>query len=92
MVSFAVAGGVCNEIIPYIISAAGFWVFIIFSLLNFVQILPVWAFYIETANRHLEDLDILFASKSSFAIRAEREYDEKKRALGLRESDAVISG
>ncbi|QKX64675.1 uncharacterized protein TRUGW13939_11851 [Talaromyces rugulosus] len=92
MVSFAVAGGVCNEIIPYIISAAGFWVFIIFALLNFVQILPVWAFYIETANRHLEDLDILFASKSPFAIRAEREYDEKKRALGLRESDAVLSG
>ena len=83
MVSFAIAGGVCNEIIPYIISATGFWVFIIFALFNFVQIIPVWCYILETAHRRLEDLDILFASDSPLAYRAEREYNEKKRALGF---------
>ncbi len=83
MVSFAIAGGVCNEIIPYIISAAGFWVFIIFALFNFVQIIPVWCFIVETAHRHLEDLDILFASDSPLAYKAEREYNQNKHALGF---------
>jgi hypothetical protein len=32
----------------------------------------------ETANRHLEDLSLLFASKSSFVWRAEKEFAELK--------------
>lgn len=34
--------------------------------------------FTETANRHLEDLDLLFASKSSFVWRAEKEFANVK--------------
>ncbi|KAK5065318.1 hypothetical protein LTR84_001156 [Exophiala bonariae] len=83
MVSFAVWGAVINEVIPYVINAVGWWVFVMFAVMNFIQIIPVWLFYVETANRHLEDLDILFASDSPLAYKMEREFAEKKRALGF---------
>ncbi|OQU97516.1 hypothetical protein CLAIMM_03441 [Cladophialophora immunda] len=72
MVSFAIWGAVINEVIPYVISAVGWWVFIMFAVMNFIQIIPVWLFYVETANRHLEDLDVLFASDSPLAYKMER--------------------
>ena len=90
MIAFAIGGGVINEIIPYIIKAAGFWVFIMFGLINFAQLIPVWLFYVETADRVLEDLDILFASDSPLAYKAERQFEEKKRALGFDRSDPVV--
>lgn len=93
LIAFAVSGGVINEIIPYIIKAAGFWVFIMFGLLNLLQIIPVWLFYIETSDRHLEDLDILFASDSPLAYKAEKEFNAKKLALGFlrpEESSTVV--
>ncbi len=83
MVSFAIWGAVINEVIPYVISAVGWWVFIMFAVMNFIQIIPVWLFYVETADRHLEDLDILFASDSPLAYKMEREFAEKKRTLGF---------
>ena len=83
MVSFAIWGAAINEVIPYVISAVGWWVFIMFAAINFLQIIPVWLFYVETAKRHLEDLDILFASDSPLAYKMEREFGEKKRALGF---------
>lgn len=89
MVSFAVWGGVINEVIPYVISAIGWWVFILFAALNFAQLLPVYLFYVETAGRHLEDLDILFASDSPLAHKAEKEFAEKKRALGFMPTTAT---
>jgi hypothetical protein len=33
-VAFSIAGGVINEIVPYLINAIGFWVFIFFALIN----------------------------------------------------------
>lgn len=83
-VAFSLAGGVINEIVPYLISAVGFWVFILFALINLFLIIPIWLFYPETANIHLEDLDLLFASRSPFVWRAKREFlemkDERRRA------------
>ena len=35
---------------------------------------------IETANRHLEDLDILFSSDSPLVWRAEKAFAERKQA------------
>ncbi|KAM5461113.1 hypothetical protein MferCBS49748_007384 [Microsporum ferrugineum] len=76
--AFSVAGGTINMIIPYLINAIGFWVFILFALINLAMLVPIYLFYIETANRHLEDLDLLFASKSCFVWRAEKEFAEAK--------------
>lgn len=68
------AGAFVNEITPYLISAVDYWVFIIFALVNFGMLVPIFLFYIETANRHLEDLDLLFAGKSNISWKAEKEY------------------
>ncbi|KAJ9221652.1 low-affinity glucose transporter HXT3 [Paecilomyces variotii] len=76
-VAFSLAGGTINEIIPYLIDAIGFWIFILFALVYLTMLVPIYLFYIETANRHLEQLDVLFSSESCLAWRAEREYARK---------------
>ncbi|KAK9235610.1 general substrate transporter [Lipomyces kononenkoae] len=76
-IAFSIAGGTINEIIPYLINAIGFWIFILFALVNLVMLIPLYLFYVETANRPLEHLDILFLSKSPLVWRAEKEYVEK---------------
>lgn len=45
-VAFSVAGGIINEIVPYLIDAVSFWVFILFALLNLVMLIPIYLFYI----------------------------------------------
>ncbi|KAJ5948081.1 hypothetical protein N7466_001096 [Penicillium verhagenii] len=77
-VAFSLAGGIINEIVPYLINAVSYWVFIIFALLNLVMLVPIYLFYIETANRHLEDLDFLFAHDSPFFWHAERDFEIMK--------------
>lgn len=72
--AFSIAGGTINMIIPYLIHAIYFWVFIMFGLINLTMLAPIYLFYVETANRHLEQLDVLFSSKSCLAWRAEKEY------------------
>lgn len=91
-VAFSVAGAFVNTITPFLISAVGWWVFIIFALVNAAMLIPIYLFYIgimsgalkppsnktltripETANRHLEDLDFLFASNSPLVWKAEKE-------------------
>ncbi|PQE04054.1 MFS monosaccharide transporter protein [Rutstroemia sp. NJR-2017a BVV2] len=77
-VAFSIAGGVINEVVPYLINAIGFWVFILFALINLIMLVPIYCFYIETANRHLEDLDLLFAGDSCLSWRAEKQFREVK--------------
>jgi hypothetical protein len=45
-VAFSLAGGTINMIVPYLITAVGFWVFILFALLNFALLVPIYLFYI----------------------------------------------
>lgn len=45
-VAFSLAGGTINEIVPYLITAVGFWVFVLFALLNFAMLVPIYLFYI----------------------------------------------
>ncbi|KAI1608930.1 MFS monosaccharide transporter [Exophiala viscosa] len=85
--AFSLAGGSINEIIPYLIDAIGFWVFIMFALINLAMLVPIYLFYVETANRHLEDLDILLSGDSPFAWRAERQFQEIMMA---RRADVVV--
>lgn len=83
-------------IIPYLIDAIGFWVFILFALINLALLAPIYLFYVgqlhrldqayfgnisltltETANRHLEQLDILFSGPSCLSWRAEKHFTQK---------------
>ena len=60
----------------------------VFGAINFLSIPLVWAFYPETANRTLEEMDYLFMSKSPFVWDEEanfkrmKEEAEKARAEG----------
>ena len=45
-IAFSIAGGAINEVIPYLISAIGFWVFIMFALINLFMLIPIYLFYI----------------------------------------------
>lgn len=45
-VAFSVAGGIVNEIVPYLVQAVNFWVFIIFAFINLAMLLVIWLFYI----------------------------------------------
>ncbi|KAJ5948368.1 low-affinity glucose transporter HXT3 [Penicillium verhagenii] len=75
--AFSIAGGTINIIILYLIDAISFWVFILFALINLALLVPIYLFYVETANRHLEQLDILFSSDSCLSWRAERHFTQK---------------
>jgi hypothetical protein len=50
----------------------------VFGAVNFLSIPLVWAFYPETANRTLEEVDLLFASSSPFVKDNERVFNEMK--------------
>ncbi|KAI1331784.1 low-affinity glucose transporter HXT3 [Xylariaceae sp. FL0255] len=84
--AFSITGGVISTIIPYLISASavGWWIFFIFAIVNYLILIPVYLLYVETANRHFEDLDYLFVSKSPFAWRAEKEFAHRKASPQLR--------
>jgi Sugar (and other) transporter len=114
--AFSIAGGAINEVIPYLIGAIGFWVFIMFALINLAMLIPIFLFYVgefcdsaipfpnplefrltrvanaaETANRHLEDLDLLLSGSSSLAWRAEKEFRELKARQNAEHSDQEVS-
>ena len=77
---------------PYLIEAINFYVFVFFALLNFAILVPVYLFYIETANRDLEDMDLLFSSESIFAWKAERQFAElEERQRGLFNNGEIMS-
>ena len=50
----------------------------VFGVINFLSIPLVWAFYPETANRTLEEMDYLFMSKSPFVWDEEENFRRMK--------------
>jgi hypothetical protein len=47
---------------------------------------------VETAGRHLEDLDYLFANDSPFVWNAEREFAAIKSAEAAADSKVIVEG
>lgn len=80
------------SVTPFLFNAIGYWTFILFALLNFASIPIIWAFYPETSNRSLEEIDELFEG-SVFVPRARKELAEKYRKQSLRiEEEWIIFG
>lgn len=52
--------------------------FYLFGAVNFLTIPIVWAFYPESNQRTLEEMDLLFASRSWFTWDAEKTYARLK--------------
>ncbi|OQU95623.1 hypothetical protein CLAIMM_01805 [Cladophialophora immunda] len=47
-------------ITPIGLKNIGFWLYIIFAIFNFVNVVMVWFFYVETAGKTLEQVDMMF--------------------------------
>ncbi|KAK2019522.1 hypothetical protein LZ32DRAFT_519238, partial [Colletotrichum eremochloae] len=50
----------------------------LFGAVNFISIVIVWALYPESSQRTLEEMDLVFASDSTWAWDAEREFARLK--------------
>lgn len=50
-VTFSIAGRVINEIIPHLINAIGILVFILFTLIHLIMLIPIDLFYIGKWSR-----------------------------------------
>ncbi|KIJ61771.1 hypothetical protein HYDPIDRAFT_96054, partial [Hydnomerulius pinastri MD-312] len=88
VVGWSIGNGWLTLLNPVMFNAIHENTFHIFGIVNFLSIPMVWAFYPETANRTLEEIDLLFASKSPFA------WDEEKRFMELKSKqlkDAIDS-
>ncbi|KAI8069224.1 general substrate transporter [Gongronella butleri] len=77
VVGWSIGNALVMEITPPAIANIGWLTFIIFAIFNAVSIPIIWAFYPETAGRTLEELDVLFSTKSPFVWQCEKEFAEK---------------
>lgn len=80
VVGWSIGNGWLMMLNPVMFNNIGENTLYIFGVINFLCIPIVWAFYPETANRTLEEMDLLFASKSPFV------WDEEKHFRKLKES------
>ncbi|KAI9480590.1 MAG: general substrate transporter [Benjaminiella poitrasii] len=80
VVGWSVGNALVMEITPPMISAIGWITFLIFGVFNFLAIPIVWALYPETSNKTLEELDVVFSTKSMLVWRADRELSHRLAA------------
>jgi hypothetical protein len=71
---WSIGNGWLTLICPVMFNAIGEKTLYVFGASNAVGLAMVWAFYPESAQRTLEEMDMLFASNSWFAWDAEREF------------------
>jgi len=69
-------------LIPIMFGNLGEKTLYIFGALNIAWIPVTYCFFPETANRSLEEINMLFASKSPFAWAEEKEF-QRLKALGV---------
>ncbi|GAA6008784.1 uncharacterized protein JCM10292_004670 [Rhodotorula paludigena] len=81
VVGWSIGNGWCTLLVPVMFANIKENALYIFGIANIVAIAAVWAFYPETANRTLEEIDFLFFSKSPFVWHAEAEYRRHKGQL-----------
>ncbi|TKA22909.1 hypothetical protein B0A50_07848 [Salinomyces thailandicus] len=91
---------ICNFAVvmftPVFADASGWGTYLFFAIVNLLAVPVAWFFYPETAGRHLEEVDLIFAKshvekKWAFSVANEMpklDYDEMKEmalTLGIRE-------
>ncbi|PCH43224.1 general substrate transporter [Wolfiporia cocos MD-104 SS10] len=82
VVGWSIGNGWLTLLNPVMFSAIKENTLHVFGAINFLTIPLVWAFYPETANRTLEEMDHLFSSKSPFT------WDEEAYFAKWKESEA----
>ncbi|KAI7889894.1 general substrate transporter [Mucor mucedo] len=78
VVGWSIGNALVMEVTPYMIASIGWITFLIFGAFNFLAIPIVWALYPETSNKTLEELDVVFSTKSLLVWNAEKELAEMK--------------
>lgn len=78
VVGWSIGNGWLMMMNPVMFSAIAENTLYIFGAVNFLSIPLVWAFYPETANRTLEEMDLLFATPSPFVWDMERNFARLK--------------
>ncbi|KAJ5349146.1 uncharacterized protein N7506_002399 [Penicillium brevicompactum] len=74
VVGWSLGNGSLTLALPYIFDAIGEGTLYVFGAVNIISIPIVWAFYPESSQRTLEEIDLLFASKSPFVWDAESSF------------------
>ncbi|KAL1929149.1 hypothetical protein VTP01DRAFT_2208 [Rhizomucor pusillus] len=91
VVGWSIGNALIMEITPPMLARIGWATFIVFAVFNFLTIPVVWALYPETSNKTLEELDIVFSTKSMLVFRAEKELEAMKQGekdnMSIMESD-----
>ncbi|KAG0748442.1 hypothetical protein G6F23_001898 [Rhizopus arrhizus] len=73
VVGWSIGNALVMEITPPMIAGIGWITFLIFGAFNFLAISFVYALYPETSNKTLEELDVVFSTKSCLVWNAEKE-------------------
>ncbi|KAL5332282.1 hypothetical protein BJX70DRAFT_404759 [Aspergillus crustosus] len=86
VVGWSLGNGSLTLARPYVFNALGEKTMYVFGAVNLISIPIVWAFYPESSQRTLEEIDLLFAADSPWAWTAEANFQVLKMAnpeLGL---------
>jgi hypothetical protein len=88
VVGWSIGNGWLTLLSPVMFNAVRGKILYIFCACNFAAIFIVWAFYPETANRTLEEMEFLFAAPTPWVWDAEKthsklkaEFDERQAVL-----------
>ncbi|KAI8138061.1 general substrate transporter [Fennellomyces sp. T-0311] len=82
VVGWSIGNALIMEVTPPMIATIGWASFLVFAGFNFLTIPIVWALYPETSGKTLEELDIVFSTKSMLVYRAEKELAALKEQNG----------
>jgi MFS family permease len=82
ILGWAIGCGVTTFVIPIMLDHIGWWSFIFFGCMNLVVMPLIHFFYPETANRSLEEVDLLFASDSPLVSKNMAEYRRRVDEAG----------
>lgn len=78
MAGWSIGCGTVSLAAPNMFGALGENAFYIHAVFNLFAVVIVYCFYPEVACRSLEEIDLLFASKSPFVWETERRFQELK--------------
>ncbi|KAL4791162.1 major facilitator superfamily domain-containing protein [Aspergillus venezuelensis] len=76
LMCWSLGNGSLTLTLPYVFDALGEKTMYVFGAVNVISIPIVWAFYPESSQRTLEEIDLLFAADSPWAWTAESNFQE----------------
>lgn len=82
ILGWAIGCGMTTLVIPIMLDSLGWYTFVFFGVMNFVAIPLIYFFYVETAGRSLEEVNLLFTSDSQFVKANMKEYERRLAEAG----------